>query len=573
MSSKTPQSNFSTLSRGNNNNKRVYPDQDSLLTTKNPHLLHLSPQPPNLLSAANLLSTGELFAGTTSKNFVLSTADLSRALNNTGADAVATNLPNRLPKTRTSQGNNNQGSSAHRTQTTGTRPSTGLVGRASLIGQMVTSPNQLPRVGAAGGNSSGIASPGGMASPMNDSNNNLAIHIPAIIPPSSSSIANRPAQWTKSNSKHVGKSANAASASAAVATGEGGLGGASGSSGSQRLHETPPASGQTPSYSVGMPPSSSSMSASGAKIFQDDEISIGSKKLSRRHPSKTSSLRAGASQHVFSDEDLRNNTNMNSGGGGGVSSRYVFGDQSQSSFGMNGVGSSGFIPPALLPFSSHSLPLNNSAAAPINSAALVNSLLKAGLASKNGGEGGGENGSVYSRTLQDRLHQYGNALRGPIIVEMFLHYSYFLIVLLAAFITNWAPQIHFYMGFFYYVVSILTLTLSRLIFTRKVNSVLPFYISLPAFGILIFVSREAHMIVMVLWFLSILIIFVQTGNKSLHKHLCFFVALFVATYILAIWVMNITYKTDCSGVTCGGEFFIAPSLFFFCYLSLISLPL
>jgi hypothetical protein len=131
----------------------------------------------------------------------------------------------------------------------------------------------------------------------------------------------------------------------------------------------------------------------------------------------------------------------------------------------------------------------------------------------------GDNISVYSNNLKERLKEAGHPLRGPIMIQMTLHYLFFLLVLFTANQTYWAPAIRPFMGFGYAALAFFTLQISRMAYAQSPNSIAPFYLSIAPFFLLIFISREAHMVVMVLWYVSFLVIYLQSGHENLQKHL------------------------------------------------------
>ncbi|KAJ3035521.1 High affinity cAMP-specific 3',5'-cyclic phosphodiesterase 7A [Rhizophlyctis rosea] len=166
----------------------------------------------------------------------------------------------------------------------------------------------------------------------------------------------------------------------------------------------------------------------------------------------------------------------------------------------------------------------------------------------------GDNASITSRNIRDKLKELGHPLRGPIMIQMATHYLSFLLLLWVAYQTEWSPNMRFYMAYFYFHISIFILQISRMSYARNPNSVIPFYISLAPFVLLTFISREAHMIVMVLWYVSFLIIYLQSGNHDMTRHLIYYSITFIIVYYLCIVGMYFFYRTDCSDIYCGVGF-------------------
>ncbi|KAJ3203842.1 High affinity cAMP-specific 3',5'-cyclic phosphodiesterase 7A, partial [Clydaea vesicula] len=162
-----------------------------------------------------------------------------------------------------------------------------------------------------------------------------------------------------------------------------------------------------------------------------------------------------------------------------------------------------------------------------------------------------ETNSVYSKSMKERLKEFGHPLRGPVVLQMFTHYTYFLVVLGVAYGTAWDKNIRFYMGLMYYHVAILTLQLTRVIFSIRPNSVIPVYMSLLPFAGLIALSRNTHQIVMILWYISFLLVCLQIGSNSFRKHFVMYSILFNVIYLLVCWWMAIFYTDNCSSALCG----------------------
>ncbi|RKO94186.1 hypothetical protein BDK51DRAFT_43725, partial [Blyttiomyces helicus] len=161
-----------------------------------------------------------------------------------------------------------------------------------------------------------------------------------------------------------------------------------------------------------------------------------------------------------------------------------------------------------------------------------------------------DNQSMRSRTLS-RYPAVGHALRGPMLVQMATHYLCFLLVLFSAYQTGWASEIRFYMCYFYFCATVMMLQISRMAYAADPNSVVPFYLSLIPFTLLLFISREAHQIVMVLWYASLLVINLQSGHPAMQRHLFYYSAACVVAYIMSTVGMAWFYQPSCTQVFCG----------------------
>ncbi|KAJ3219533.1 High affinity cAMP-specific 3',5'-cyclic phosphodiesterase 7A [Dinochytrium kinnereticum] len=162
--------------------------------------------------------------------------------------------------------------------------------------------------------------------------------------------------------------------------------------------------------------------------------------------------------------------------------------------------------------------------------------------------------SVISNTFKEKLKDLGNPLRGPIMIQMTLHYIYFLVVMISANQTNWGKYIRFYTGFVYGVIAVFTLQLSRICYASNPNSIIPFYLSIAPFAMLIVISRETHMIAMVLWFVSFLVIYLQSGGGDLKKHIKIYAVALICVYSACIGFMSWFYVPSCTRFWCGKGF-------------------
>ena len=162
-----------------------------------------------------------------------------------------------------------------------------------------------------------------------------------------------------------------------------------------------------------------------------------------------------------------------------------------------------------------------------------------------------DDNSQFSKTIKERLSEFGNPLRGPILLIMTTHYLYFFLVLIVATLTQWAPLVRFYMGFSYINWSFFVLQISRIIFSKRPNSVVPIYLSLPMFFFVIAISREVNGIIMILWYISILLVCLQSGNQNLQFHIIIYTILYMLLYLAGIYFIKGFYIQNCTSLLCG----------------------
>lgn len=146
------------------------------------------------------------------------------------------------------------------------------------------------------------------------------------------------------------------------------------------------------------------------------------------------------------------------------------------------------------------------------------------------------------------IHSVGT-LKGPILFQTAFMYVFFLIVIGSAQLLGWAPSIRIISFVPYIVVCVVLVELSRLviIFFPRFEVILPFYSTIIPFALICFWSREAHIMVSVLFFCSCMIIYMQSGHPSLQLHVMIYIILFLLIYTIIILIMFF-YYVDKSGV-------------------------
>ena len=159
--------------------------------------------------------------------------------------------------------------------------------------------------------------------------------------------------------------------------------------------------------------------------------------------------------------------------------------------------------------------------------------------------------SILLENLLKNIDQLGKPLRGPIIRLLFALYTFCILLIFASWYTNFAPNIQFFTSATYFVLSFLITQICRIVYAFDIGSILPVYMSLAPFFCLIFISRESHQLVFVLWFVSTSLIFLQTGHPLLRVHLVVYTLLIYIFYIVALVAMSIFYSHDCDLKICG----------------------
>lgn len=159
--------------------------------------------------------------------------------------------------------------------------------------------------------------------------------------------------------------------------------------------------------------------------------------------------------------------------------------------------------------------------------------------------------SLLVVNLMKNIESLTKPLRGPILLQFVCLYVVFLGILLVSWATSWAPKIKLYTALVYFAVAIICTQFGRIAYAGNINSVIPFYISVIPFATLVFVSREAHQTVFVLWLVSTGLIFLQSGHPFLRIHLTWYYIILCITYVVVIALLGYFHRVDCTGWTCG----------------------
>ena len=188
--------------------------------------------------------------------------------------------------------------------------------------------------------------------------------------------------------------------------------------------------------------------------------------------------------------------------------------------------------------------------------------------------------SLLVENLIKNINNLGKPLRGPILIQLALLYVSYLLILFVAWYSNWTPHIQFFATFAYFALSCIAIQVGRLAYSIDIGSVIPLYISLFPFAGIIFISRESHQEVFVLWFASLSFIFLQSGHPFLRLHFLAYCTLMFIVYILAIFSMSRVYDPACDYKVCGEPLYLPISVSseavmlansFFCILIMLSL--
>lgn len=150
--------------------------------------------------------------------------------------------------------------------------------------------------------------------------------------------------------------------------------------------------------------------------------------------------------------------------------------------------------------------------------------------------------------LMDIQPHLGGYLKGPIILQTTVMYAFFILVVASAQVLEWAPYIRIANFIPYVIICLILLEVTRIFqFRPSFYLIFPFYTTIIPYGYLCIFSREAHILVSLLFFCAVLSIFLQSGLPQLHIHVLIYTIAFGGVYLSCVAFMGWFY-TDTTGV-------------------------
>lgn len=149
--------------------------------------------------------------------------------------------------------------------------------------------------------------------------------------------------------------------------------------------------------------------------------------------------------------------------------------------------------------------------------------------------------------LMDQL-PFGGYLKGPILTQTSVMYAFFILVVASAQVLKWAPFIRIANFVPYVIICLILLEVTRIFqFRPSFYIIFPFYTTIIPCAYLCIFSREAHILVSLLFFCAVLSIFLQSGLPHLHIHVMIYTIAFGGVYLACVGFMNYFY-TDTTGL-------------------------
>ncbi|KYQ89841.1 cAMP-specific phosphodiesterase [Tieghemostelium lacteum] len=136
------------------------------------------------------------------------------------------------------------------------------------------------------------------------------------------------------------------------------------------------------------------------------------------------------------------------------------------------------------------------------------------------------------------------SLKGPIVLQTLVQYSFFLLVIGTAERAAWSPNIRVANFLPYCIICIILLEANRLQKKPLMRIIFLLYSSNIPFCYMVIFSREAHILVALLFFVSCLCIFLQSGIPQLRKHILIFIAIVMVNYTACLLFMDWFYVDE-----------------------------
>lgn len=150
--------------------------------------------------------------------------------------------------------------------------------------------------------------------------------------------------------------------------------------------------------------------------------------------------------------------------------------------------------------------------------------------------------------VETEMTAFGGYLKGPILFQLTVMYTFFIVIVGSAEVLSWAPNIRIANFVPYVMIWLILLQLTRLCkFRPSIQFIFPFYTAIIPYIYLCIFSREAHILVSLLYVCASLCIFLQSGVPYLQFHVVAYIVLFVAANAASVGFMAWFY-TDSTGL-------------------------
>jgi len=159
-----------------------------------------------------------------------------------------------------------------------------------------------------------------------------------------------------------------------------------------------------------------------------------------------------------------------------------------------------------------------------------------------------EQGEKVTEYTEAEFISMGGYLKGPVLEQTAVMYAFFIIVVGSAELLDWAPFIRIANFVPYIIICLILLELTRLCrFRPQIQVVFQFYTTIIPYIYTCIFSREAHILVSLLYFCASVCIFLQSGVPYLQIHVVVYIFVFVAANAACVGFMEWFYS-DTTGL-------------------------
>eukprot|EP01136_Pigoraptor_vietnamica_P030892 Opistho-1_new@90729 len=145
---------------------------------------------------------------------------------------------------------------------------------------------------------------------------------------------------------------------------------------------------------------------------------------------------------------------------------------------------------------------------------------------------------------EGRLHK---PVTGPIAFQTAIQFTAFIVIYQSGNFFDWAPRVRPFTIVPYAATAFVALQLSRLTLARWPASNASLYISFIPFALMCVFSREGHMLLAAVWFVTMMCTNVQSGASKMRTHVLVASAAFIGCYIACVRFMDFFYS-DTTGL-------------------------
>eukprot|EP00163_Fabomonas_tropica_P007413 TRINITY_DN1712_c0_g1_i7.p1 TRINITY_DN1712_c0_g1~~TRINITY_DN1712_c0_g1_i7.p1 ORF type:complete len:762 (-),score=166.13 TRINITY_DN1712_c0_g1_i7:554-2839(-) len=132
-------------------------------------------------------------------------------------------------------------------------------------------------------------------------------------------------------------------------------------------------------------------------------------------------------------------------------------------------------------------------------------------------------------------------VRGHVIWLTVSLYLIMFIILLSSEVSGWVPRIRFYNFVPYFVLSVTCVQVMRFFRAAFPDSPVPLFLNIMPGAFLIVASREAHIVIALVFLVGVLVTHTQTGTRKLRYYIIFFIVCYVLVYAVCVIFIHFFY--------------------------------